>query len=161
MPETITPAVTLTAIGSNRKITLNKIGAPAVLIFHGRNTAEVSEKLNGPLRDRYPEASDLLVASILDLHVAPRLLRGVVEAFIRDAYEEACQKLPDYWPPRDYLLLLPDWDGKLTRAFGFKDTDKAAGVAVLNHQGRVIGTYQGADLVEKTLSLLDKLAANL
>lgn len=157
MTEIKAPAVTLTAIGNNRKITLNKIGTPAVLLFHGRNTAEASRKVNGPVRDRFPEASQLLVASIMDLHIAPRLLRGVVEAFIRDAYEEAIQELPNGWTPQEYLLLLPDWDGKLTKSFGFKDTDRNAGVALLDADGRIVGTYQGNDLINQTLALLEQI----
>ncbi len=151
------PGVTLTSIGNNRKITINKIGIPAVLLFHGRNTADVSRRVNGPVRDRYPDASQLMVASIMDLHIAPRLLRGVVEAFIRDAYEEAILELPNGWTPQEYLLLLPDWDGKVTKSFGFKDTDRNAGVAVLDAEGMVIGTYQGNDLVNQTLALLEQI----
>jgi hypothetical protein len=156
MPGLKTPTVTLTAIGSERKIALNNIGIPAVLIFHGRNNASASEAINGPVREKYPSASSVLVATIMDLHIAPRLLRGVVEAFIRNAYEDACKKLPKDMAPRDYLVLLPDWDGKLTKHFGFKDTDHQAGVVVLDRQGNVIGVYQGKDLVVQTLALLKK-----
>lgn len=157
MPEFKTPAVTLTAIGSGRKIILNKIGTPAVLIFHGRGNSEASQDVNRPVRDKYPDASDLLVASILDLHIAPRLLRGVVEAFIRDAYEDACKKLPDGLLPRDYLILLPDWDGKLSKSFGLKDTDRQAGVVVLDSQANVVGVYQGKDLAAQTMALIKKI----
>lgn len=161
MPEIKTPAVTLTAIGSGRKVSLNQIGFPALLIFHGRNTAEASQKVNGPVRDKYPLASSLLVASIMDLHIAPRLLRGVVEAFIRDAYEEACKKLPNGWTPREYLLLLPDWDGSLTKNFGFKDTDRTAGVVVLDRQGKVVGAYQGKDLTAQAMAMLKKVEVEI
>ena len=150
-----TPAITLTTIGSN------KIGVPSVLIFLSRDTSNASESINGPVRDRYPKASSLLVVNIMDLHIAPRLLRRVVEAFIRDAYEDACQKLPKDWPPRDYLLLAPDWDGKLTKSFGFSDTNKIAGVAVLDRQGKIVGTYQGKNLTEQTLSMLDKISMEI
>jgi hypothetical protein len=154
MSITNVPAVTIAAIGSGRKVTLNKIGVPAVLIFHGRGTAEAARQVNGPVRDRYPESNSLLVASITDLHTVPGLLRGVVRAFIQDAYEEACRELPAGWSPEEYLLLLPDWDGKITRAFGMKDIEKNAGVAVLDKMGAVIGTYQGKDLANQTLQLL-------
>lgn len=158
MPEIKAPSITLTAIGNNRKITLSKIGIPAILLFHGRNTAEASRQVNDPVRTRFPQTSQLFVASIMDLHIAPRLLRGVVEAFIRDAYEEAVNELPEGWSPEEYLLLFPDWDGKITKSFGFKDTDKVAGVVALDAEGVVIGTYQGKDLVEQTLKFLDQLA---
>jgi hypothetical protein len=157
MPEYKTPPVTLTAIGTGRKITLNKIGTPALLIFHGRNTAEASRNINGPVRERYPQASNLLVASVMDLHIAPRLLRGVVEAFIRDAFEEASKELPKGWTARDYLILLPDWDGSLTKNYGFKDPDKNVGLVVLDRQANVVGVYQGKDLVPQALAMLEKV----
>ena len=151
------PSVTLTSIGSGRKVKLDSIGVPAVLIFHGRNTSDAVRAVNGPVRDRYPGASSLLVASVADLHSAPRLLRGVVEAFIKDAYEEAVQELPEGWKPYDYLLILPDWDGKVTRAVGLDNTYRTAGVIVLDSQGIIIGVYQGKNLVSQTLALLEKI----
>lgn len=151
------PSITLTSIGSGRKVKLDKIGTPAVLIFHGRNTSEAARTVNGPVRDRYPDASRLLVASVADLHSVPRLLRGVVEAFISDAYEEASQELPEGWKSYDYLLILPDWDGKVTRAVGLDHTDRTAGVVVLDSQGNITGVYQGRDLIGQTLVLLNKI----
>ncbi len=151
------PAFTLTSIGSGRKVSLNKIGVPALLIFHGRQTSEAARTVNGPVRDRYPDPSNLLVASVADLHSVPRLLRGVVEAFISDAYEEASQELPEGWTARDYLLILPDWDGKVTRAFGLSHTDRIAGVAVVDSQGDIVGVYQGRDLVVQAQSLLESV----
>jgi hypothetical protein len=59
------------------------------------------------------------------------------------------------------LLLAPDWDGKLTKSFGFSNTNKIAGVAVVDRQGKVIGTYQGKNLTEQTLSMLDKISAEI
>lgn len=154
MAEIKTPNVTLTAVGSKRKITLTNIGTPAVFIFHGRGNAEASEIVNTSIRDKYPNASSVLVGTIMDLHIAPRLLRGVVEAFIKNAYEDACKKLPKGWPPSEYLLLFPDWDGKLTKSFGIHNSDHTAGVAVLDRAGLVVGVYQGKDLGAKTLALL-------
>jgi len=150
------PAVTMTAIGNGRKITLNRIGLPALLIFHGRNTSEAVRSVNGPVRDEYPSAEQLLVISIADLHVVPGLLRGVVQAFIKDAYEEAIQELPQGWEPIDYLLILPDWDGKVTKAFQMKNTDGKAGLAVLDGNAKVLGTYQGDNLANQALKLLEK-----
>jgi hypothetical protein len=161
MPEIKTPAITVTAIGTGRKITLNKIGTPALFIFHGRNTAEASRDINGPVRDRFPEASKLLIATVMDLHATPRLLRGVVEAFIRDAFEDAIKELPKGWTAREYLLLLPDWDGSLTKNFGIKDPDKVVGLAVLDRQAKVVGVYQGKDFVNQALALLDKVKSEI
>jgi len=159
MPPTKAPPLTITAVGSGRKVTLNKIGIPAVLIFHGRSSVEASKAVNTPVRELIPEASKLLVITVMDLHHTPRLARGLVEAFIRDAYEDACEQLPKGWNPRDYLVLLPDWDGQISKGFGLKGTDRNAGVAVLDGNGNIVGVYQGKDLATQTLAMLDKAMA--
>lgn len=157
MAEIKTPNVTITAFGSGRKISLTQIKSPAVLIFHGRGNSDASEVVNTSVRDKYPKASSVLVATIMDLHIAPRLLRGVVEAFIDNAYNEACKKLPKGWTPREYLLLLPDWDGKLTKSFGIQNSDHTAGVAVLDSAGKIVGIYQGKNLAAECMALLAKI----
>ena len=53
-------------------------------------------------------------------------------------------------------MILPDWDGSLTKALGLKDTGKTAGLAVLDTQGNVIGTYQGNEPESHALELLKK-----
>jgi len=155
MPAVKAPALTITAVGSGRKIILNKIGTPAVLIFHGRSSVEASRAVNTPVRDLIPEATRLLVITVMDLKGTPRLARGLVEAFIRDAYEEACKQLPKGWNPWDYLILLPDWDGQISKGFGLKDVGRNAGVAVLDGEGNIVGVYQGKDLAAQTLRMIE------
>jgi len=154
-------AKTLIAIGSERKIPLQEIGIPAVLIFHGRETAGAAKVINRPIRDRYPSSSQLTVASVVDMHSVPRLLRGMAEGIMLQAYQEASNELPDDMPVEDYMLLLPDWDGGVTRSVGLRDTNRKAGIAVLDSQGNILGVYQAEadpeaweDLAETALDLL-------
>jgi hypothetical protein len=52
------------------------------------------------------------------------------------------------------IVILPDWDASVTKGFGMGDTSKVMGLAVLNAQGGVIGTYQGAEPESHALNLL-------
>ena len=151
------PDKTITAIGSGRKFNLQNFGAPTVLIFHFRNTAETARNLNDSIRDKYPSASDILVASVLDLHSIPKLGRGATEAMVGREYKKAAGGLKDDQDPEDIIIILPDWNGQMTKALGFKDTNNQIGLAILDSSGYVVETYQEENPEGEILSLVDKV----
>jgi len=168
MPDIKAPAKTLIALGSERRVVLNRIGKPAVLLFLARETADDGPPINARLRESYPLATDLMTASVVDLHIVPRLVRSIAEAAMRHAYEKAVQRFPREFKlpqpdmvvdPEDYILILPDWDGSVTRAFGMRNPAKTPGVAVLDTQGQLVGIQQGGDLAEAALGFLEQLGS--
>lgn len=168
MPDIKIPQKTLVAIGSKRRVTLNHIGKPAVLLFLARETADDGPPINAQVRESYPWAADLMTASVVDLHIVPRLVRGIAEAAMRLAYDKAVERFPrEFKPPQpgvivnpeDYILILPDWDGSVTKAFGMRNPAKTPGLAVLNQHGEVVGVQQGGDLAIAALGFLEKLAS--
>jgi all-trans-retinol 13,14-reductase len=152
------PTVTLKAAGSGRQVALNKIGLPAVLLFHTQETADQASKINFSLRemDKYQTPDQLLIANVVDLHAIPKLFRNFAENAMKDSYNQAVAALPKDTCAEDNVVILPDWDGGVTESVGLKDVNKNAGVAVLDAQGNVIGTYQGNDAVNTVLGLLEK-----
>ena len=150
--------VTLAAAGSGRKLSMGSLGKPAVLIFHSQENAGEAGKVNRAVRGQYPLASQVLVASVADLHRVPRLFRGMAEGAMRKAYQEAAASLPAGLKAEEYVVILPDWDGALTssvvEAGAAVDPDRAALVAVINGQGGIAGIYQGEDLGEHALQFL-------
>ncbi len=72
MPTPTIPDVTLTAAGSDRQIALVHIGVLAVLIFHDQSTADVVPQINEAVRDVYPQASSVLIASVVDFTMSQR-----------------------------------------------------------------------------------------
>jgi hypothetical protein len=153
------PDVTLKAIGSGREVALRGIGKPAVLLFHTQETADEAAKVNAAIRAvkacQTPE--QLFIANVVDLHSVPKLFRNFAESAMKDSYKKATATLPAEANPSDYVLILPDWDGSLTKAAGMKDVDKVAGVVILNGDGHVVETYQGADAVNVTQGFLKKI----
>lgn len=147
---------TLKAIGSNREVSLSALGKPAVLLFHTQETAEAAAKVNETLRAQsdYQSCESLFIANIVDLHSVPKLFRGFAEKAMKESYEKAAASLPAGADPTDYVLILLDWDGGITKAFGLKDTNKTAGVAVMETSGNIVGSYQGAVPDKETLKLL-------
>lgn len=142
------PAQSLVAVGSGREIIVRKTGVPIVLIYHSRDTAEVARAINNALRDDHPDASELLIASIVDMHVVPKLLRSVTEGVIKSAYKDAASELDEGQVPEDYIIILVDWNGKMTEGAGFSDTNREVGLIVLDAEGGLVDSYQGDEPVK-------------
>jgi hypothetical protein len=155
---TSAPAVTITAIGSGREITFNAIGKRSVLLFHTADTSEDAERINKAVRtvDEYQACKSVTIINVVDLHSVPKLFRGFAEKSMRESYDKASKSIPQGEDPQNYIIILPDWDGKATKGFGLGDTSKVVGLAVLDAQGNVVGTYQGDKPESHALELLQK-----
>ena len=151
--------ITLTAIGSGRKIDLRKTGILTLLVCHGQESAAEATQVHTAVRQRYPLSSTLLTASLVNLKIVPRMFRGVAEKAIRKAYQEAVASLEKDQPPEEYIVILPDWDGSVTASLGLRNTSRTAGIAVLDGEGNVLVTSQGADLASTAVRLLEKYAS--
>lgn len=160
MSQKILPRITIKAAGSNRCIVLDQLGVPCVLIFHSHENGDTARRVNETVRDRYPFASDVVIASVADLKIVPRLMRGMVEKFLNNAYHEYSSQLPAGMPAEDYIIILPDWKGKLSKAVGVQETGKIAAVAVLSPEGEIAGVYQGENLDQVALNLLEAVLNN-
>jgi len=148
------PDLTLTAAGSGRAFSLASLGAPAVLVLHGQDTAAASDQVNQAVRERYPLASDVMVASVVDLRGVPRMFRRFADGAMKKAYQKAAGNLPRDLSPEEYVIILPDWDGSVNKAVGVENVDKHAAVVVLDGEGRVVGVRQGDDLGAAATGLL-------
>ena len=73
-------------------------------------------------------------------------------------YQKMAESLPAGFDPAEYLLMLPDWDGAATRAFGLSGVDKQAAVVVLAANGDVAGVSQAGDLGEAAVKILRLIA---
>lgn len=152
------PDTRLLSVGSGREVALcERGGIPLVLVFHLQGTASAAEAVNRAVRSRYA-AEEVTVASVADLSLVPALYWGTVWIVLRGAYERAASQLPSGAGPEEYVMILPDWGGRVTRAFGLRDTGRAAAVAVIDGGGRVAGVHQGERLAETALGLLERKA---
>ena len=149
----ISPRI-LTAVRTERQVSLPVTGIPTVLIFHTLETSLVVRTINLAIREKYRQADEVLVASVSDLHLVPDLLRGASEDIMNQIFDGACVDLPGWVRPEDYVVILPDWDGQLAAATGLSGLDQTAAVVVLDGRGGVVGVYQGANLASAALALL-------
>lgn len=152
------PSFRLTAAVSGRVIGPSLDGAPPlVLLFHNQHSLDAVRDVQQSVRQRYPSAREVVVASVADVSKAPRLLRGVVEAALKHAYTEASKFVPAGLDPADYVIILPDWSGAVTKAFGVGNVDREGEVVVIDDKGRLVGKYRGQQPGQAALALLATL----
>jgi hypothetical protein len=149
------PAFNLTAIKSGRQVSLATCQGDVLgMVFHGRETVQAVVEINTTVRPLFPDPKPVILVSVLDLSIVPRLLHGAVKPMLEQAYDQAAREIPKGYNPADYVFLLPDWNGAVTKAFRAKDTSKTAAVVVIGRQGQVVGSYQGPQPGPATLSLV-------
>lgn len=147
------PATRLLSIGSGREIELRERGGvPLVLVFHLHGTASAAESVNRAVRG----GGEVTVASVVDLSLVPTLYWGTVWIVLRQAYEKTAAELPPGVDPEEYVMILPDWGGRITRSFGLRDTGLVAAVAMIDGDGWVSGVHQGEGLAELVLEWLER-----
>lgn len=151
------PAFSLTAVKSGRQISPESSkGNVLGLVFHGRETVQAVVEINTTVRPIYPDPKPVILVSVIDLSIVPRLLHGAVRPMLEQAYDQAAREIPKGYEPADYVFLLPDWTGAVTKAFRVKDTGKMAAVVVIDPQGQVVGSYQGPQPGPAALSLVQR-----
>jgi len=149
------PNFKLRAVPTNRKVTIpDENGVPLLLVFMGAQTATQIEGVVKNVRLQQPDTTQLRIINVIDLRGVPKLLRKTAETMMRASYDQAAQQLPETFDPSEHLILIPDWKGKLFKAFGIKDAGKNLGLLLLDANGRVAGHYQGEDVVSAAIALI-------
>ena len=158
MSTKIMPPITITAAGSRRKIPLHKLGRPVVLLFLWQETESLADDVRAAVRTKYPEPAQVMIVNLADLRGIPRLLRRMVEPEMAKGYKRTIAKLPEgVERPYEHVIILPDWKGEVAQAVGVEDTHETPVVAVMDSDANIIGDYQGFDLAEAAMELLEKV----
>lgn len=151
------PDFSLIAAGSGRRVTLRgNDGRPVVLIFHLQGTAPTARQINCAVRERYPDPDEVLVASVIDLSIVPPLYWVTMSLVLGQAYEQAATELPSDADPADYVVILPDWSGRVSRDYDVRRTNRAAAIVIVDRDSNIAGSYQGERPVEAVLGILEQ-----
>ena len=143
----VAPQFTLRAIGSGRQVGPATVGGAALLlVFHDQNSVEQVQTMQEAVRARCPDASRLLVASVVNMSIVPTFLRSMAESVMQAQYAKAAAVMPAGLDAADYIVILTDWDGKVSSAYGAKGVDRAPLAVLLDPLGTVQGVHQGKDL---------------
>lgn len=151
------PDVTLKSVVSNRQVKLRKPGAVLVLVMPTQATTEAVNPLRAALRERFPDPAKVVIASVVDLHQVPRLMRKMGESALSKRYDEVAAGLQPGQDPAQYVVMCPDWNGEVPGKLGLGDLGSEVGVAVIAADGTVAGTYRGLEPLEATTDLVSGL----
>lgn len=151
------PDMTLTAAGSKRRYNLSQLDRPTLLIVQNDRNIELATEVNRAVRATYPSVADLWVLSIADMQYVPTLIKSQVKTVLAEVYEEAVATLPPGLDGREYIVILPDWRGKVARALNIRPNSRYPSVAVVDDNNSVIGKYSGKRVTEAALQLLAEL----
>ena len=73
---------------------------------------------------------------------------------LSSAYEQAAREVPEDADPAEYVVILPDWGGRVSRLYGVANTGRAAAIVVVDEGSNVALSYQGERPVEAVLGAL-------
>jgi hypothetical protein len=128
------------------------------------SSSEQARQIGATLRGRYP-VEDLPILTIIDLGGVPRMMHGFARGRIKGGYEEAVrnatavagragQTIPN--DPSELIVMLPDWDGKVTASYGLREVDRQAVAVLVGRDGTIRGRATGAEGGGEILALLDQ-----
>jgi hypothetical protein len=147
----------LTAVGAARIVGGPPGPAvPLLLIFHGYVGADNAVQINAALRQQYPSVEELQIASIVDLQHIPRFMRAAVELTLAAAYRQSAAKIPDYHDPKEYVVILPDWEGKVTASYGMTKRVDDIGLVLITPGWQLFDSYLGPDPGTAALAMLER-----
>jgi hypothetical protein len=127
---------------------------PTMLIFHGYVGAQTAHNLNANLRGIYPKIDMLQIISVVDLHSVPRFMRPAVTLTLSAAYRHSAASVPTELDPREYVLIAPDWEGTVTRAFAMTERVHDIGLVLITAPWLVCDRYIGNDPQSAAVSML-------
>ncbi len=155
LPEnTPAPHFSAKAQVSHRPIDLSAAAGELLLIFHSYQTAPVAARITRAVRELYPGPEQVLVASVADMRVVPRLLRGTARGIIKNAYREASKQVPAGQDPADHIIILADWNGALFKAYQVPPTGRQVALVLVDEARAIAGNYVGAQPEQAALALL-------
>jgi hypothetical protein len=144
----------LKAYGHGRELQIAALGVPAMFTCVARETADQPPPVARAVRDAYPLASQVLVASVADLRKIPRLLKPIIDQLMKSNYKNAVENLQPGRTPEDHVLILTDYDGEFLGPLGIDDVTKQIAVVVADAAGNVAGIYQGDAPAEAALKMV-------
>ncbi len=153
------PDIPLTTLVSERTVDrATCAGRPVLLLFQDPLTARVAQPFQETVRRVYPDASKLVIASIVDLSSVPSFARAIARKTMAVAYQQALRQVPAKLPnglvPEEYILLLPDWRGDVVQAFRVR---KFPTVVLLDREWREVARSSAGALGEQVVGWLENV----
>jgi hypothetical protein len=145
------------AIRSNRVVTPAALrGMPALLLFHNHLTLDAVRAVQEAVRRNHHRADQPFLASVVDLSSVPGLMRPMATSAMGIGYSQATALLPAGLDPADYVVILPDWNGRVTKAFDIANVSRQPALIFVDNAGRIRDRYQGDAPGEAAVRILEE-----
>lgn len=105
---------------------------PTVLIFHGRDNQDAARAVIQTVRNDYRSAADVVTVNIVDLHMYPRVMRKLVRHDLDVVWDHETRNLPGDLDPESHIVIIPDYDGAITREWNVEESDRTVQTVVLD-----------------------------
>jgi hypothetical protein len=137
-------------------------GRKVVVMFTGKDSADQAKQSTAAIRDRYGE-EELPLLTVIDVSKLPKLLHRVAAQLLKKGYGDAVESAragyaatgrPFPTDPSTVVVMLPDYDGSVTRSFGAGDVNSSAHAVLVDEEGLVVGTGSGPDAGRQILAHL-------
>lgn len=148
------PAGTLVAAGSERRLDLHALPAPALLVCHTEKSSDAVAVVSEHVRATLPDPATLLIISCVDLHHVPKMFRPLANKAMANAYRQTLKLIPADLDPVDHVIITPDWEGTIRGALEFEEVDSEAGVGLVAPDGTILGTARRVTDIDALLAAL-------
>jgi hypothetical protein len=160
-PGELAPPFALTALGSGRSVQPAGSSDALLLVFHDQNTVDAVQAMQESLRSRYVDPDRLQIASVVNMKAVPVFLRGAAETVMKSSYAKAAAVMPPGLDAADYVVILLDWDGSVSKAYGALKITRQPRLVLLDRQGTVNAVHQEAEFGAAALAMVERLLGPL
>jgi hypothetical protein len=121
-------------------------GRPLVVLFHSRENQDEARGVIQAVRNKWRSAETLVTVNLVDLSMFPRILRKLVHHDLGKAFEAEAANLPGDLDPDSHIIIVPDFDGKMTKAWGVSDAATVVNGVVVDSEWRICTRAHGAEV---------------
>lgn len=136
-------------------------GRYVLLLFAGRESAEQARQIGWDVRAEHG-VDEVQIVTIIDLSDVSRMMHGFARGRLQIGYDELARETTERFQERglplpedlsQIVVLLPDWDGKVTASYGLKDVGQQSVAVLVGPDGAIRGQAAGAGAGQQILAL--------
>jgi hypothetical protein len=131
-------------------------GRPLLVLFHSRDNQDEARGVIQVVRNQWRDAQTLVTVNLVDLGMFPWLLRKLVNFDLQKAFDAEVANLPGDLDPESHIVIVPDFDGKMTKAWGVSESAKVVAGVVVDAEGRICARARGADVAPVVMRALSE-----
>jgi hypothetical protein len=121
-------------------------GRPVAVLFHGRENQDEARGIIQVIRNKWRNAETLVTVNLVDVSMFPRLMRKLVNFDLGKVFDAEETNLPDDLDPESHIVIVPDFDGKMTKAWGVSEAATVVSGIVVDSDGQICARASGPEV---------------